>query len=337
MVTKSTKRHKLDCYDWDAVKTCIRAQEVIPRIPVEGEEGKYNIPADAQMYFRFQRFLRKNCSGWPREHRNRLRDAAIDIAKQFDLNPRSTIRLMLSLSRLTSLHSIGDHWETRPRLSAVSKTLGRIEGSVQRVASFWDPADPRKRLARSFLFRSAASWASAQDAARQALVKKRGQEGNSWARARQLEPDRLAELGFDHRVFRARESGVEHTHYGESEVVRRWFEFAPLILQFVKNAQRDIETKLKDAPAETEEAIFTECEAMEISAQERLVGRQLPRLYERVTGCRFGSSKSKDDRTLDTTGVKFVRLCLGGMGLPQVAPETVASHWKRQKKTTPTG
>jgi hypothetical protein len=290
----------MSLYHWEEVISCIRAQEEHRKIPLHPEhgEGARQVDANYRAYVRLQRFLRRRCPGWSDEEKNRLRDGAFIIAREFNLNPRRTIRLIISLSQLASTHSIAKSWQSEPALSRVSRKLKAIEKSVGRVASFWSPSDKISESAAHLLTRAAADWASEQT------------------------EDQLQRFGFSRRVFSS--GAIETVAYGETGVVRRWFEVAPLILQFIKRAQQEL-----DARSRNSVAIFDE----EYRAQVWLVGGQLPRLYERLTGRRFGVAKDKEgNRPLDTTGVKFVRLLLQAMGLPPISPDTVVSHWKSEKQ-----
>lgn len=64
--------------------------------------------------------------------------------------------------------------------------------------------------------------------------------------------------------------------------------------------------------------------------QEDLLGRELPRLFEAVTGKRFGISKT-DNKPNATGGVLFVMECVCALGLPSVTPNNVERHWKAAK------
>ena len=68
------------------------------------------------------------------------------------------------------------------------------------------------------------------------------------------------------------------------------------------------------------------------SAGKRLTGHDLPKLYELLTGRPFGiSNPPNGSKIMNTTGVKFVRLCMAALGLEPFAPATIAEYWKELK------
>jgi hypothetical protein len=301
-MAKKMPRHEKP--DWAAVIACIASQEGSKETAAEdvAEGSGVLLSAQSHAYVRVQRFLRKICPGWALEERTQLRDGTLAIAQEFNLSQRAAARLTIALANLAFVHATEKLREAQSSLPTVGKALERIEKSVGRIADFSRDSGRGNAQAIQFLIRSAARWASSRD------------------------DTELARFGFNREIFRIEASRVEGVDHAESAVVHGWFELAPLMMTFIKQAQQDIEVRSRNAgvvPFDDEVA----------PAQQSLIGYQLPRLYERIMGRRFGLAKSKEgDRILDATGVKFVRMAIRAIGVRELSPETVASHWKAQNR-----
>src|SRR5262249_52955321 len=128
-MAKRMPRH--DNPDWAALIACIESQEGLQRTAAEDFTEVSSVPLSAQSaYVRVERFLRRICPGWALDERSWLRDATLEIAKEFNLSQRATARLAIALANIAIVHATEKHWEAQPSLPTVSRALERIEKSV---------------------------------------------------------------------------------------------------------------------------------------------------------------------------------------------------------------
>jgi superfamily I DNA/RNA helicase len=125
----------------------------------------------------------------------------------------------------------------------------------------------------------------------------------------------LAKMGFDIQ------HGEGFVDFGTYKFLRDWFRSAKIISLFVKKTEQ----RLKDLNRPKDRL------TQEVGKEAWIYGVVLPLIYKDFTGKDFGISKS-NNRPNRSGGVAFALDCAEAMGIPTVTPDTVASHWNRQKK-----
>lgn len=126
----------------------------------------------------------------------------------------------------------------------------------------------------------------------------------------------LLNLGFNPTTIDDAISNANSVDYGAYALIIRWVDTLPVISAILAEARQKLSAKKAKA-------------ARGQGAKEWLCGEALPRVYEQISARYFSVSKDNKDRVKATGGVQFVILALDAMGLGEISPETVASHWKR--------
>ena len=145
-----------------------------------------------------------------------------------------------------------------------------------------------------------------------------------WARhkARHKKEIKLANEGFD--VQRR----ADFVDYGTHHFIADWFRRAALIEKFAGYAMRRLARRNRRT------GMASYFAGKQVGKETQLYGIDLPKLYERTTGKKFGIVKDRYGGTVkNTTGTAFVCLAAQAIGRP-VTPANVADHFNKAKRHT---
>jgi hypothetical protein len=151
----------------------------------------------------------------------------------------------------------------------------------------------------------------------------------------QLSLQRLAKdlAGGDMQSRRAR-LRISERHKGPS--LHEWIDAIPAILAATK-AARKVRGMRVAGRRELRALANEKKEGWESSVDPKrtLIGEVLPSLYKKFGGEDFAISKDETgSRVQHAGGVAFVVACHHAMGLGQISPETIKSHWMAAKRVT---
>jgi len=255
----------------------------------------------------------------------------IDLAEAIQLDWRHAARLYVRLQRLSSFHGIRRSIEGYERAGNPVKTLERIRKSLDMLAKFsksllTENAGPSERMVEKKLENAAHFWAD--DVRRES--EKPGQY-ERWEEAKAFGFEHSSAFTDPNVSFRnfdpaATEPSARFHNYDAYLVVRTWLRCNVL---FSKLAAEIINEAYKPAPASD---WISAGEAGDPSAAQHLASVELPRLYESLTGKRYGFSMGRDGTKLNNSGgPKFVAMCYPVMGLPKPSLDTLRTHWRSWK------
>jgi hypothetical protein len=302
-------------FDWRPLKEQIQTLDKLPKgdnIPITDAWSKY---------VRLQKFLREHChvKNW-----SACRDVVIEMAEHFGLSPHKAALLYLRLQRISSNSSVGFSIEKCQRAGDAYKELSKIRNSLNRLAVFSkailsDAPTPRSRIAESKIENAAHFWT----------------RGKLKEKPKSRDDDKLYEIesyGFAYRRDGDDERGW-YESYDCGVVLRRWLRtnvlMSELVTKIIEDSKKPSDGEVQQVNTENTNWIDT------LSAVERLVGLRLPELYENMTGNEFKIKQDKAQRTVDESGVKFVRMAMKSIAMKPLGPETIASHRKSTLKVKP--
>ena len=85
----------------------------------------------------------------------------------------------------------------------------------------------------------------------------------------------------------------------------------------------------------TEEADDTSTWFQGNSAKQNLIAEELPKLYKRFPGEKFGFSKGEFASAQNDTGARWVNMCSAAIGLREMSPSNIESYHDKAKKRPP--
>ena len=291
--------------DWAALKNYVDSVSALP------PHSAVNVGDESKRLIRLQRFIRRFARV---SDPVKSRDAMIELAQEFHLDWFRAARLFVKLQRLSSLHSFGLRIESYERAGDAVKDLEIICKSLTILQKFSERAladdpEPRMRIAEKKLENAAHFWADD--------CRRRSEHSGKFEQWEEVEAH-----GF---VLSPNvdSSGAVYPNYNSFSVLRMWLRnnvlFSKLVINIIAK-----ERNRKPEPSGTSGKMD------ELSRVEIRDGKQLPELYERYAGKKFGFSTERDGSKLAyRNGPKFAAMCFPVMGLAKPSLETLRTHWKK--------
>lgn len=184
--------------------------------------------------------------------------------------------------------------------------LQKQRGNVLKLAKFTKAVregSQKYKNAQQLLEAELAVWASvrsqASDTEREALFLK------------------LEALGFEHAHHKNRENLFQN--YGSSVLVSNWLSLNEIMNEVFVRTSSSARKRQREARSKTDR---------HVTADLKLIGVELPSLYERFVSRQFGISKGGGSAK-NVHGVKWVTTCRSLMGLPVASPSKVDAHRRK--------
>ncbi len=287
--------------DWKRVRAFIAS---LPDVPTKAQSLEDKRWAD---FCRMEDFLGRAFYRSGANYRPEFRDRLLEISDEFHLTILQTAHLAKLLAEAQSEHAVLVAWQKSPSASAAATALQDIQNSVLRIARLSESSNAAKLAAVDYLSRAVGR------------------------RMRTTPVDELRSLGLERQ-------SVSHPTAGEistdnsSDAVYRWLRLA----RFIHEAISDEVPRLSQYQSADKHAEYADWRVLKPSATTpivALIGGRLPAIYEVIFRKRFGRQRQVETATRpfdglqDSDGMRFVRLCLGALGLGHYELETISRHY----------